>query len=94
MHAVTAGSHKLDVVGATAKSNTFTLPPIAPRFTSARVDLLGDYALAVVAARFGSNRDTPGTVGLFDSLQGTTPVTCTGFDQPVNTSATFTVTVT
>jgi len=92
--AVTAGSHTLDVIGATAKSNTFSLSADRTTITSARVDLLGNHALSVVTARFGSNPDTVCVVGLYDSTQTTTPVTCTGFLQPVNTSVRFTVTVT
>jgi hypothetical protein len=88
-----AGYGTSTISGATATALTYTLAADGTTITGADLTFTGDQTGRTVKAGFGTAALTACTVGTFESVGNTTPVTCSGYTQSTASSSTFNVAV-
>ena len=88
-----AGYGTSNISGATATALTYTLAADGTTITGANLTFTGDQTGRTVKAGFGTAALTACTVGTYDSVGDTTPVTCSGYTQSTASSSTFNVAV-
>jgi len=76
-----AGYGSSTISGATASALNYTLAADGTTITGAALTFAGDKTGRVVKAGFGTDALTACTVGTYDTVALTTPVTCTGYTQ-------------
>jgi hypothetical protein len=89
-----AGYGTSNISGATATALTYTLSADGTQINSAALTFQGDVTNRTIKAGFGTDNLTACTIGAYNAGTTSTPVTCSGFTQSTNTSATFNVAVT
>jgi hypothetical protein len=90
----TAGYGTSNISGATATALKYTLSADGTTIASAALTFDGDVSGKTIAAGFGTDALTACSVGSYDGVSDSTPVSCTGFTQNTAASATFNVAVT
>lgn len=88
-----AGYGTSTISGATATALSYTLSADGASITASALTFTGNQTGRTVKAAFGTAALTACTVGSFDSVANTTPVTCTGYTQSTATSASYNVAV-
>lgn len=88
-----AGYGSSTISGATATALNYTLAADGTTITAAALTFTGDQTGRTVKAAFGTDALTACTVGTFDSVGNTTPVTCSGYTQSTASSSSFNVAV-
>jgi hypothetical protein len=88
-----AGYGTSTISGATATALNYTLSADGTTITDAALTFTGNQTGRTVKAGFGTAALTACTVGTYDSVGDTTPVTCTGFSQSTASSSSFNVAV-
>ena len=88
-----AGYGSSTISGATATALNYTLAADGATITGAALTFTGDQTGRTVKAAFGTDALTACTVGTFDSVGDTTPVTCSGYTQSTASSSSFNVAV-
>jgi len=88
-----AGYGSSTISGATATALNYTLAADGATITAAALTFTGNQTGRTVKAAFGTAALTACTVGTYDSVALTTPVTCSGYTQSTATSSTFNVAV-
>lgn len=88
-----AGYGSSTVSGATATALNYTLSADGTTITEAKLTFTGNQTGRTVKAGFGTAALTSCTVGAHDTVNNTTPVTCSGYSQSTASSSTFNVAV-